>query len=257
MSDWDPEFYLRFKKERTRPSYDLIHHINYPHALNLTDLGCGPGNSTQMLREAYPLAKITGIDNSPSMLVEARINLPDCHFEENDISTWIPKNKQDIIFANASLQWLPNHQTLIPHLANQLQDEGILAIQMPDNWNEPTHLLMRQAANECGIVQAGREALLAAQEYYNLLVNSHCTVDIWRTTYYHVMPSIDSIIGWFRATGLRPYLNQLNSTQKEKFLIQYQQLLTETYPTQDDNNILMLFPRLFIIARKSRSTDKC
>ena len=256
MSDWDPELYLRFKKERTRPSYDLIHHINHPHALNLTDLGCGPGNSTQILRDAYPFAKITGIDNSPSMLAEARVNLPDCEFEEDDISTCVLKNKQDIIFANASLQWLPNHPILLPHLANQLQDDGILAIQMPDNWNEPTHVLMRQAASEYGIVKAGREALLTTSEYYNLLVNNHCTVDIWKTTYYHVMPSIDSIIEWLRATGLRPYINQLNDIKKEKFLMRYQQLLTDAYPVQADGNILMLFPRLFIIARKSKCTIK-
>ncbi|EOE5319551.1 trans-aconitate 2-methyltransferase [Providencia rettgeri] len=250
MQDWNPDLYLQFKQERTRPSYDLISHIHADNACNLTDLGCGPGNSTQILREMYPLARIIGVDNSPAMLVEAKKNLPDCQFINANIETWVPEIKQDLIFANASLQWLPDHNLLFPHLVNQLKSNGILAIQMPNNWNEPTHALMRKVANEQTISAVNRTALLSIAEYYDLLSTTHCSVDIWQTTYYHVMPSIDSIIDWLSVTGLRPYLENLGKKQTKQFLARYHELLTEAYPTQDNGHVLMPFPRLFIIARK-------
>ncbi|EMC8777309.1 trans-aconitate 2-methyltransferase [Providencia rettgeri] len=250
MQDWNPDLYLQFKQERTRPSYDLIRHIHADNVCNLTDLGCGPGNSTQILREMYPLARIIGVDNSPAMLVEAKKNLPDCQFIDANIETWVPEIKQDLIFANASLQWLPDHNLLFPHLVDQLKSNGILAIQMPNNWNEPTHALMRKVASEQAISAVNRTALLSIAEYYDLLSTTHCSVDIWQTTYYHVMPSIDSIIDWLSATGLRPYLENLGKKQTEQFLARYHELLTEAYPAQDNGYVLMPFPRLFIIARK-------
>lgn len=251
MQDWNPDLYLQFKQERTRPSYDLISQIHAPNACHLTDLGCGPGNSTQILRDVYPLANITGVDNSPAMLSEAKKALPDCQFIEADIATWVPEIKQDLIFANASLQWLPDHNLLFPHLVNQLQSDGILAIQMPNNLNESTHALMRKVASEQSISIINRTALLPITEYYDLLSNVACSVDIWQTTYYHIMPSINSIIDWLSATGLRPYLENLDEKQKEKFLARYHELLTEAYPKQDNSHVLMPFPRLFIIARKA------
>lgn len=184
------------------------------------------------------------------MLAKAAAALPDCRFEEADIASWQPEVKQDVIFANASLQWIPNHKQVFPHLASQLAAGGVLAVQMPDNWQEPTHSLMRQVADELGISRSSREALLVAQEYYDLLAGSGCLVDIWRTTYFHVMPSARAIIEWLSSTGLRPYLNGLDSNQQEAFLERYHQLLQRAYRKQHDGNVLMPFPRLFIVARK-------
>jgi trans-aconitate 2-methyltransferase len=121
---------------------------------------------------------------------------------------------------------------------------------MPDNWQEPTHKLMRQVALELGHVDSGREALLPAQAYYDLLVQSGCTVDIWRTTYYHVMPSANAIVEWLSSTGLRPYLAGLNYHEQTAFLERYHTCLQQAYPPQKDGNLLMLFPRLFMVARK-------
>jgi trans-aconitate 2-methyltransferase len=148
---------------------------------------------------------------------------------------------------------LNDHRELFPHLVAQLADNGVLAVQMPDNWQEPTHTLMRQVAAELGNADAGREALLPAQEYYDLLADAGCTVDIWRTTYFHVMPSAQAIIEWLSSTGLRPYLAGLDNIQQNAFLARYHQLLQQAYPPQTDGNVLMLFPRLFIVARKTKA----
>lgn len=250
MQDWNPALYLQFAAERTRPAAELASRIQHPEAKHIADLGCGPGNSTALLHQAFPNATVTGIDSSPAMLEKARAALPTCQFEQADVTSWTPAVKQDVIYANASLQWVNNHPELFPHLAAQLAENGVLAVQMPDNWQEPTHTLMRQVAAELGNPDSGREALLPAQQYYDLLAQSGCTVDIWRTTYFHVMPSAQAIIEWLSSTGLRPYLANLDAIKQEVFLKRYHQLLKQAYATQKDGSILLLFPRLFIVAWK-------
>jgi len=244
---------LQFEAERTRPAAELAARIQHPAAQHISDLGCGPGNSTALLRKAFPHSSVTGVDNSPAMLDKARAALPDCQFESADIAHWQPTVKQDVIYANASLQWLGDHSSLFPHLAAQLAEGGVLAVQMPDNWQEPTHILMRQVAFELGQPDSGREELLPAQQYYDLLAQAGCTVDIWRTTYFHVMPSAQAIIEWLSSTGLRPYLAKLDDIQQQAFLARYHTLLQQAYPPQHDGNVLMLFPRLFIVARKTKA----
>ena len=253
MRDWNPALYLQFEAERTRPAAELAARIQHPAAQHISDLGCGPGNSTALLRKAFPHSSVTGVDNSPAMLDKARAALPDCQFESADIAHWQPTVKQDVIYANASLQWLGDHSSLFPHLAAQLAEGGVLAVQMPDNWQEPTHILMRQVAFELGQPDSGREELLPAQQYYDLLAQAGCTVDIWRTTYFHVMPSAQAIIEWLSSTGLRPYLAKLDDIQQQAFLARYHTLLQQAYPPQHDGNVLMLFPRLFIVARKTKA----
>ena len=155
MADWNPSLYLQFDAERTRPAADLLSRIAHLQVEHAVDLGCGPGNSTRLLRAAWPLATIVGIDNSPAMLVQAAQALPDCEFINADIARWRPAQPPDVIYANASLQWLTDHETLFPHLVNQLADNGTLAVQMPDNWQEPSHTLMRQVASEMGLPDRG------------------------------------------------------------------------------------------------------
>ena len=253
MQDWNPALYLQFEAERTRPAAELAARIQHPSAQHVSDLGCGPGNSTALLHKVFPQATVTGVDNSPAMLEKARTALPECQFENADVALWQPAVKQDVIYANASLQWIAGHSQLFAHLAAQLADNGVLAVQMPDNWQEPTHTLMRQVAAELGHPDSGREALLSAQEYYDLLAQAGCMVDIWRTTYFHVMPSARAIIDWLSSTGLRPYLAGLDDIQQQAFLERYHTLLQQAYPPQHDGNVLMLFPRLFMVARKNKA----
>ncbi len=145
MADWNPSLYLQFDAERTRPAADLLSRIAHLQVEHVVDLGCGPGNSTRLLRAAWPLAAITGIDNSPAMLAQAAQALPDCEFIDADIARWRPAQPVNVIYANASLQWLADHETLFPHLVAQLAVNGTLAVQMPDNWQEPSHTLMRRS----------------------------------------------------------------------------------------------------------------
>ncbi|MGD3055359.1 trans-aconitate 2-methyltransferase [Shigella flexneri] len=253
MSDWNPSLYLHFSAERSRPAVELLARVpleNVEYVAYVADLGCGPGNSTALLQQRWPAARITGIDSSPAMIAEARSALPDCQFVEADIRNWQPVQALDLIFANASLQWLPDHYELFPHLVSLLNPQGVLAVQMPDNWLEPTHVLMREVAWEQNYPDRGREPLAGVHAYYDILSEAGCEVDIWRTTYYHQMPSHQAIIDWVTATGLRPWLQDLTESEQQLFLKRYHQMLEEQYPLQENGQILLAFPRLFIVARR-------
>lgn len=250
MADWNPSLYLKFADERTRPAAELTARIVQQPVKLAVDLGCGPGNSTALLRAAWPEARIIGVDNSAAMLAQAAKALPDCEFITANIEDWQPSEPADVIYANASLQWLTEHQTLFPRLVRQLANSGGLAVQMPDNWQEPSHTLMRQVAEELGFPESGRQPLPSVQQYYDMLTNSGCEVDIWRTTYYHSLESHQAIVDWLQATGLRPYLQDLDEAEKNVFLERYLTLLQQHYPLQCNGKVLLLFPRLFIVARR-------
>jgi trans-aconitate 2-methyltransferase len=256
MKDWNPDLYRQFEAERTRPATELLSRIPLRHVSRATDLGCGPGNSTELLCQAWPEARVTGLDSSQAMLEQALKRLPDCHFVQTDIRHWQADVPQEVIYANASLQWLTDHQQLFPHLVAQLASGGVLAIQMPDNLDQPTHSLMRKVAEDrrwaekIGPGAADRKKLLSTEAYYDLLSAAGCKVDIWRTTYYHVMPSHQAMVDWLKATGLRPFLTPLSEPDQEAFLAEYLRELAGAYSVRQDGNVLMPFPRLFMVARK-------
>ena len=250
MTDWNPALYLQYGAERTRPALALLSRIALDEVTDVVDLGCGPGNSTALLQQRWPSAHITGVDTSPAMLTEARAALPGCHFVEADIRHYRPEQALSVIYANASLQWVENHYELLPHLVSLLKLHGVLAIQMPDNDLEPTHVLMREVASEQDYPDRGRAALLGVHAYYDILTEAGCEVDIWRTTYYHQMSSHQAIIDWVSATGLRPWLQELNEREQQRYLHRYHQLLEEQYPLQENGQILLAFPRLFMVARR-------
>ncbi|WP_145546645.1 trans-aconitate 2-methyltransferase [Yersinia intermedia] len=254
MQDWDPELYRQFEAERTRPASDLLARISTSQPQHISDLGCGPGNSTQLLHQRFPLAQLVGIDNSVAMLASAQQRLPECAFLEADIRQWQPSEPQDLIYANASLQWLTDHQQLFPSLLSKLATHGILAVQMPDNQDEPSHRAMREVAEngpwQQTLLEAGaiRAKVLSANQYYDLLAPQAERVDIWRTTYYHPMPSAQAIVDWLRATGLRPFLEPLSEAMRLDFLQDYLAIIDVAYPQQADGRRLLAFPRLFIVA---------
>ncbi|ARB85696.1 MULTISPECIES: trans-aconitate 2-methyltransferase [Yersinia] len=254
MQDWDPELYRQFEAERTRPASDLLARISTAQPQHISDLGCGPGNSTQLLHQRFPLAQLVGIDNSVAMLASAQQRLPECAFLEADIRQWQPSEPQDLIYANASLQWLTDHLQLFPSLLSKLATHGILAVQMPDNQDEPSHRAMREVAENAPwqqtLLEAGaiRAKVLSANQYYDLLAPNAERVDIWRTTYYHPMPSAQAIVDWLRATGLRPFLEPLSEAMRLDFLQDYLAIIDVAYPQQADGRRLLAFPRLFIVA---------
>ncbi|RPD98985.1 trans-aconitate 2-methyltransferase [Candidatus Pantoea deserta] len=258
MQDWNPQLYRQFESERTRPAQELLSRIPVTEVGFATDLGCGPGNSTELLARAWPDASIYGVDSSAAMLEQARSRLPQGTFLHQDIRHWRAAEPQQVIYANASLQWLDDHDTLLPHLVKQLDSGGALAIQMPDNLQEPSHRLMRDVAASAPwrqrTVGVERSPLMSSERYYDLLVETGCDVDIWRTTYYHVMADAQAIVTWLKATGLRPFLAALDPDEQTRFLEQYHQALQQAYPTRADGRVLLAFPRLFIVAMKTATS---
>jgi trans-aconitate 2-methyltransferase len=257
MSDWNPNLYRQFEDERTRPARELLVRVPLPVAHRVYDLGCGPGNSTELLVERFPEAQVIGTDNSAAMLTDARQRLPQQTFQLSDIANWAPDgDAPDLIYANASLQWLGDHATLIPRLFAALAPDGVLAVQMPDNLDEPSHRLMREVASEApwaaaiGDAGAVRSQLLEAGQYYDLLARDAAQVDVWHTVYRHPMASAHAIVQWLRSTGLRPFLDPLDASRQQSFLAEYERRINAAYPARVDGRRLLAFPRLFIVAQR-------
>lgn len=253
-ADWHAQQYTKFEDERTRPVRDLVSAVPRCNVRVAIDIGCGPANSTQVLLEAFPDARVTGIDNSPDMLAAARKRLPHVKFEQADITTWQDPGPFDLILSNAVLQWVPGHEDLLPRLVAKLAPGGHLAVQMPDNLEEPAHNLMRQVSmtGPWAAKLRGAERTLRHRPgwYYNLLA-PHCRgVDLWRTTYYHVLASADAIVEWFKGSALRPFLTPLDANEQAQFLAAYRDAIALAYPAQEDGKVLLPFPRLFIVASR-------
>lgn len=254
--DWSPAKYLRFGDHRTRPAIDLLAAVPDGSAELVTDIGCGPGNSTEMLLSRYPASHVAGIDSSPAMIDAARARLPNVRFAVQAIEDWAPDHPQDVIFANAVLQWLPDHAALLPRLVNTLKSGGTLAVQMPDNLDEPTHRAMREAAGDprwagrLAAADAERTSIDSPSRYFGMLRPICRQVDVWRTIYHHPLKGLDGIIDWFSSTGLRPYLSRLNAPETEAFLGVYREILARHYVVLEDGTTLLPFPRLFVVATR-------
>ncbi|RZI94961.1 MAG: trans-aconitate 2-methyltransferase [Variovorax sp.] len=260
MLDWNPALYRRYEDERTRPAQELLARVPLTAATRAVDLGCGPGNSTELLVQRFPGADVLGTDNSEAMLASARERLPQARFELGDIATWAPASADaapDLIYANAALQWVPDHPTLIPRLFAALAPGGVLAIQMPDNRQEPTHRLMRAVAAEApwaepiGNADALRTELLGIGGYYDLLAPVAAKVDVWHTIYQHPMASASAIVEWVRGTGLKPFVDRLPPDLQASYLAEYEARIAQAYPARTDGTLLLAFPRMFIVAQKA------
>ena len=256
MMDWSARQYTTFEDERTRPVRDLVAAIPTRQVRRAVDLGCGPGNSTEVLAAASPDAAVTGVDNSSDMLAAARKRLPAVRFELADLATWDPPEAWDVVLSNAALQWVPDHAALLPRLAGRLAPGGSLAVQVPDNLDQPSQALMRQVAAEgpwAGILAeaAGARTAVGSAEWYYGLLRPHCArVDVWRTTYYHPLHGAGAVVEWFKSTGLRPFLAPLDAAQRAAFLARYQEAVALAYPAQPDGTVLLPFPRLFMVATR-------
>jgi trans-aconitate 2-methyltransferase len=251
MSAWDDAQYLKFGDERTRAARDLLARVPLGRAERVVDLGCGPGNSTALLRERWPAARLTGVDNSPEMLARARKDHSDVEWVCADAATYRPDPPAELLFANAVFHWVPDHAALFPSLIERLPAAGVLAVQMPHSFNEPSHCLMRETrlAVAPGRPAAGAAAPVGdAAFYYDLLAPRARTVDIWRTTYAHVMPDADAIVEWVKGTGLRPFIDDLDDPTRARFMASYRRGIDAAYPARADGKRLFPFPRLFLIA---------
>lgn len=257
---WSAAQYTRFEAERTRPVLDLLARVPDRPAPRAVDLGCGPGNSTQALLARFPDAEATGIDSSADMVRAARERLPGTRFELHDIADWAGRQDGvfDLILANASLQWLPDHRALLPRLLTRLAPGGRLAAQVPDNLDEPSHSLMRSIANQQPWADKLKAATSAratrhdAAWYFGLLTEHGVEVDLWRTTYFHPLKGgAADVVEWLKGTGLRPFLDPLDAAERQAFVQRYQARIAHAYPALPDGAVLLPFPRLFFVAARS------
>lgn len=253
---WSATQYVKFEDERTRPARDLLAQVPLDGVTHAIDLGCGPGNSTELIVERFGKAGVSGLDSDSNMLEAARKRMPETPFVEADLSTWQPSEPADLLFANAVFQWLPGHLDIFDRLMDGLKSGGVLAIQMPDNLNEPSHLMMEETAQAgpwapaLAAKSVRRKPLPSPSVYYDRLIGKSARLDIWHTVYNHPMDGAAAIVEWVKGTGLRPYLDHAGEEHHEAFTADYQERLAKVYPVLSDGKALLRFPRLFLVAVK-------
>ncbi|MGO9504281.1 MAG: trans-aconitate 2-methyltransferase [Streptosporangiaceae bacterium] len=261
---WDPGQYLRYSDERSRPFFDLMGRVRADSPRFVADLGCGPGNLTATLAARWPAAEIEGIDSSAEMVDAAR-RLPEVsgpggpaqsrlRFTLGDVTDWQPGQPADVIVSNAVLQWVPGHLEVLARWAGLLSPGGWLAFQIPGNFDQPSHAILRAMA----VSDRWRPLLAGAElnrqsadpaQYADLLSRAGCEVDAWETTYLHVLPGEDPVLDWYKGTGLRPVLAILPDGAAAEFLADYGARLREAYPAASYGT-LFPFRRVFAVARR-------
>lgn len=254
MPSWDANVYLAFADERTRPAADLVARIPAASPARIVDLGCGPGNSTAVLRQRWPGADLLGVDNSPDMIAAARRDYPTCQWLQADIATWAADAPVDVLFANAALHWVPRHDVLFPRLAGMLAPGGALAVQMPAQPPSAVHRRIHEIADR----PRWRDHLANAREavrvespatYYDLLCRLSSRIDLWETEYQHVLGGPEDVVKWVEGTGLRPFLQALpGEDERSAFRAELLAAVEADYPRRADGRVLLPYRRLFVVA---------
>lgn len=256
MSDWNAEQYLKFKKDRTKPSIDLVNKITVENPKNVIDIGCGPGNSTAVLKQKFPAAAVIGADSSANMLEKAKGEHSDIDFMLFDASKDFGRldKKFDIVFSNACIQWVPNHEKLIPNMMSVLNEGGMLAVQVPlsdeQDFKKVLHAVCAKAYWQGKFDDPITNQTLKDYEYFDILSDCSKDFEIWKTTYYHRMPSHSSILEWYRSTRLKTYFEVLDDDDKIMFERDILQEIANQFPIQQNGEIIFRFPRLFFTATK-------
>ncbi len=257
---WDPNQYLKFADHRLRPALELLGRVPLAAPRVVYDLGCGSGHIARLMSQQWPSATVYGLDQSPEMLAQAAAEPSSVHWLEANIRDWVPREAPDLIYSNATLQWLDDHRDLFPRLMGYVNPGGCLAVQMPLSWDMPSHRLMRHTLEHGGPdgTAIGDDTVLAAvrrkwvedaEVYYDLLSPLGQQLDIWETEYLQVLAGEDPVLEWVKGTGLRPILNGLGEADRQVFLDAYQQALRDAYPQRTDGQTLYPFRRLFIVAQ--------
>ena len=253
-STWDPAQYLKFSNERVRPAFDLLAQVPLETAGHVVDLGCGTGNMTVILKQRFPGADVLGVDGAETMLAKARAAAPDCRFEQGDFATWVAADPPDLIYSNAALHWVTDHETLFPRLLSLLAPGGVLAVQMPYMHDAPFRALQNEIAREGPwaryLDDAGYARRLPPVETYYDVIRPHvASLDIWETTYLHLLHGEDAVTEWAAGSSLRPFLDKLPPDQAAAYRAAYSAALRPHYPMQPDGTTLLPFKRFFLIAR--------
>jgi trans-aconitate 2-methyltransferase len=254
VSAWNPQLYLKFGAERTQPARDLAARVEVAEPRRVIDLGCGPGNSTAVLRARWPAAAITGLDSDAAMLAEAARSDAGVCWVQADAGAWTPDALYDVVFSNAMLQWLPDHAAVVERWFGAVASGGALAVQIPSHLHSALHQHIVEVAGlpEWAAATRGVRHGITVRDpgfYYDILSPLAERVDLWVTEYVHVMDSPEAILTWIRSTGLRPFLNALtNDDERDRFEAALLERVTVSYPRQRDGKILFPFRRLFFVA---------
>jgi len=251
---WDPGQYRRFADERARPFFDLVARIGTDAPRSVADLGCGPGDLTVDLARRWPGAAILGIDSSAEMIAAAREGekRPGVSFTVADLRDWQPDAPVDVLVCNAVLQWVPGHLGLLPRWVSWLSDGGWLAFQLPGNFDQPPHAVLREMAASPRWRPLIGEAELTRQAgdltgYLDVLAGAGCQVDAWETTYLHILHGEDPVVEWVKGTALRPVLAVLDDAETAEFLAEYRDRMRRAYPPRSFGTVLP-FRRVFVVA---------
>jgi len=271
---WDATQYLRFGGERSRPFFDLLARVGAELPGYVVDMGCGPGNLTVVLAERWPSAVVCGVDNSPQMIEAARRRIPasdlrssgsgpvltshapGLSFVLDDVRHWEPQSLPDVIISNAVLQWVPGHRELLVRWADRLADGGWLAFQVPGNFDQPSHVILREMVASARWRPLLRDVELNRQsadpaDYAELLADAGCEVDAWETTYVHILEGSNPVLEWYKGTGLRPVLDALDADREADFLAEYGERLRAAYPPRSFGTVFP-FRRVFTVARRPK-----
>lgn len=254
MTKWNASHYLRYGSERTRAAADLVARINLDAPRNIADLGCGPGNSTSLLWQRWPESTVLGIDNSPEMIDAARTAFSERQWLLCDVGNWNPHHSFDLVYSNAALQWLPNHDELLRGLFERVIEGGALAFQIPSStYAAVRELIFDISRNSQWDARMSKPRSILTMEspafYYDTLVSDAVSLDLWETEYMHVLESKSAIVDWIASTGLRPFLDALDTdVERVAFTKELQQRVEKTYNVQSDGRVLFPFRRTFVIA---------
>ena len=257
MSKWNPELYLKFKIQRTQPAKDLISRIKVEYPDRILDIGCGPGNSSNELKNRWRRAEILGLDSSETMVKKAINDYPDINFVLADATGSLGYlGKFDVVFSNAAMQWMPGIDVLLPKLFEMLNPGGVLAMQIPNPSTMPIQTAVEKTAGQekWGNRFKGFHNGLYLYEpgyYYNILTGLSDDVSLWETHYHHVMPDHEAIVEWYSSTGMKPYLALLEDKEKEQFCAEVLDILKQEYPLQINKNVLFPFRRIFFTIYKA------
>jgi trans-aconitate 2-methyltransferase len=252
---WDPQHYLVFGDERARPFHDLMSVVGAHDPREVADLGCGPGNLTATLAQRWPAARVVGVDSSAEMVAVAR-ELDGIEVVHADLREWTPDRPVDVLVSNATLQWVPDHLGLLPQLVAAVAPDGWFAFQVPGNFTEATHVLLYRLADSpqwrdrIGAGHVPRPSSHEPAEYLAVLAELDLAVQVWETTYFHVLSGDDAVLAWVSGTALRPVLAALTQDEQAEFTREYGALLRAAYPFRPSGTVLP-FRRIFAVAHRS------
>ncbi|HEY1840301.1 MAG TPA: trans-aconitate 2-methyltransferase [Mycobacterium sp.] len=251
---WDPDVYLTFADHRARPFYDLLSRVAAPSPRRVVDLGCGAGNLTDQLARRWPDAVIEALDSSPEMVAAARERGVDASVA--DLRTWTPQPDTDVVLSNAAVHWVPEHDELLVQWAGQLAAGCWIAIQMPGNFETPSHAAVRAVARRAPYAKTLRDVpfrvgtvVNTPAHYAELLIDAGCTVDAWETTYIHQLSGEHPVLDWISGTALLPVSERLDEQSYQRFREELVPLLAEAYPARPDGSTFYPFRRVFFVAR--------